>query len=81
MANLFFYAFWLAVCIWAAFFVSKRIEDSYHRVVYYLLIWLVPFLGAIAATLIAGLRSARKDIESSDKMFDAVIDGRRSSHD
>jgi len=74
-------AIYLLVCIWATFFVSRRIEDSYHRIVYYLLIWLVPFLGAFAAILIAGLRAARKEEHSSDEMLSAIVDVHKNLRD
>lgn len=81
MASVLSLVIWLIVCIWASFFVSRRIDDSGDRTVYYLLIWLLPYLGAIAAVYFAGRHAAREKTHLSDKMFDAIVDAHKAPHD
>ena len=65
---------WLALCIWASFFVAGRIDNDRDRVVYYLLIWLVPYIGAAAAILLSRRRSKPARQTASEKMFEAIVE-------
>ena len=68
---------WLAVCIWATLYVAKRVEERRHRVAYYLLIWLLPFIGAASSIFLAFDRRSLVKPTASDKMFQAVVEANR----
>lgn len=70
---------WLGACLWATSFVMRRVESVNHRVVYYILIWCFPLIGAIAAILIPSLGTNLKQADSTDKMFEEVVESRRDS--
>ncbi len=79
MNNFAFPVIWLVLCVWASFFVAGRIENGRERIAYYLLIWLVPYVGAAAATLLSHRRSKIGKPTASEKMFEAVVESHRNS--
>lgn len=81
MISLSYVVIWLAVTIWAAWFVSRRVSDRGARIAYYLLIWLVPIVGAAFAVLIVGIGSEKKSVTSSNRMFDAIVDAHKKKQD
>lgn len=68
---------WLAVCIWASFVVARRVEERRHRVAYYLLTWLVPFIGAAASIFLTFDRELLAKPSASVKMFEEVVESYR----
>jgi len=66
------FALWLVVNVWAASFVSRKVEEADHRIAYYALIWCIPLFGAIAATTISAHRASRKVEDSSGKMLTSI---------
>ena len=72
---------WFSVTIWAAWFVSRRVADGRTRILWYLLVWLFPIVGAAAAVLIIGFGSEVKTVDSEGRMFDAVVDAHRKRDD
>ncbi|MEM7431189.1 MAG: hypothetical protein AAF351_04515 [Pseudomonadota bacterium] len=77
---LFFVALAFALAIWAMVAVSRRVENPSDRVAYYLLIWLVPYIGILVALLLTRTRDipaqpAHRD--ASEKMFDEVVAAHR----
>ncbi len=58
MSNIVSVILWFAFCVFAAFVVARRIENRGDRIAYYLLIWLIPFVGAAAAILLSRKPSA-----------------------
>jgi hypothetical protein len=81
MISFAYVAMWLSMAIWAAWFVSRRVADRGTRIAYYLLIWLVPIVGAAAAVLIIGFGGDRNSMSSADRMFDAVVDEHKKTQD
>ena len=75
------FAIWLVVNIWAASFVSRKVEDADNRIAYYALIWCIPLFGAIAATTIAAHRTLRKDEGSSGRMLNSIAEIKERSRD
>ncbi len=81
MISLAYIAMWLSVTIWAAWFVSRRVSDRRTRFAYYLLIWLVPVVGAAAAILIIGFGGDRKSTSSANRLFDSVVESSKKKQD
>lgn len=81
MIGLAYIVTWLAVTIWAAWFVSRRVSGRRERFAYYLLIVLVPIVGAAAAIFIVGFGSDRKSANSADRMFDTVVETHKKTQD
>ncbi len=77
MTGLAFVLVWFSVNIWATWFVSRQVSERGTRVAYYLLIWLVPIVGAAAAVLFIGFGDNPKSTNSQGRMFDAVVDARK----
>ncbi len=71
----------LFLAIWASFYVARRVPDQRTRIPYYLLIWIVPVGGALAAVLIIGLSDKRKPQTGDQRMFDAVVDAHKTEND
>ena len=72
---------WFSVNIWATLFVSRRVSGRGTRIAYYLLVWLVPIIGAAATVLFIGFDRNRKSATSNDQMIDAIVDARRRMKD
>ena len=70
---------WLGACIWATSFVVRRVENSNYRILYFILIWFLPFIGAFAAILIPSLGTSLKKVGSKDKMFEEVVEAYRDN--
>ena len=75
MGSIVFSFLWLGVSVGSMFVVARNVEARRDRIAYYLLIWLIPFIGAAAAALLTRQRASTKS--SSEKMFDAVVDAHR----
>ena len=75
MSNVVTIVLWLAICICASFVVARRIEIGRDRIAYYLLIWLIPVVGAAAAILLS--RRLKSHTPASEKMHEAIVDARR----
>lgn len=65
---------WLAINIWATSFVAKRGFAADQRSLFYLMIWLLPFIGAALAILIPSLQSKFKSTDSTDRIFQTVVE-------
>ena len=66
---------WFALCVYAAYVVSHRIENGRDRIAYYLLIWLVPFIGAAAAIILSN--RPKPAAQAPEKMQQAIVDAHR----
>lgn len=77
MGAIAFSSLWLVVCVWASFVVADRVKEHRHRTAYYLLIWLVPCIGAAAAILLTRNYEPTTNPTASDKMFEAIVDSHR----
>lgn len=79
MEALIFVLLWLALSIWATSIVSRHRSADGGRILFYLLIWLLPIIGAVFATLILAAKLKWKCTDSSDRMFRAVVEHYRST--
>jgi membrane protein DedA with SNARE-associated domain len=75
MSNVVTIVLWFAICIYASFVVAHRIESRRDRIAYYVLIWLIPVIGAAAAILLT--RRPKPHTPSSEKMHEAIVDAHR----
>jgi len=72
-----FSLFWISVCVWASFVIAGRVNVTGNRIAYYLLIWLVPYIGAVAAILLTRRKARINGRSASEKMFDVIVDSHR----
>lgn len=75
MSNVVTIILWFAFCVYAAFVVTRRVENRRDRIAYYLLIWLAPLIGAAAAILLS--RRPKSHSPSSEKMHAAMVDAHK----
>jgi len=60
MSDIVTIVFWFAFCLYASIMVARRVEIRRDRIAYYLLIWLVPVIGAQQRSfLVAGQNHIR----------------------
>ena len=75
MSNVVTVILWFAICIYSSFVVARRIESRRDRIAYYLLIWLIPVVGAAAAILLS--RRLKSHTPTSENMHEAIVDAHR----
>ncbi len=75
MSNLVTIVLWFALCVYASIMVARRVENRRDRIAHYLLIWLIPVIGAAAAILLS--RRPKSHKPSSEKMHKAIVDAHR----
>lgn len=75
MSNVVTTILWFAFCVYAAFVVARRVENRRDRIAYYLLIWLIPVIGAAAAILLS--RRPKSHTSSTEKMHEEIVDAHR----
>ena len=75
MSDIVTIVFWFAFCLYASIMVARRVEIRRDRIAYYLLIWLVPVIGAAAAILLS--RRPKSHTSSSVRMHEAIADAHR----
>ena len=68
---------WFAFCVYAAILVARRIKLLRDRIAYYLLILLVPLVGAAAAIVLSRRPESKSHASSSEMMQDAIVDAHR----
>ena len=75
MSNVVTIVLWFTICIYASFMVAGRVENRRDRFAYYLLVWLIPIIGAAAAILLS--RRPKPHTPSSEKMHEAIVEAHR----
>ena len=79
MAEIVVSVVWLVLCLWATSFVFREAPDVVgRRLIYYALIWLVPFFGAVAVIVVVSLGISRSRADSTEAMFGAIVEKHRS---
>ena len=71
--------FWISLFAWAVSLVSRHVESAGLKLALYLLIVVAPFVGAGIASAIAFAMARRKPTDSTDRMFDAVVEAHRQA--
>jgi hypothetical protein len=73
------FAIWLAANIWATAFVSRKLDQTDHRIAYYALIWCIPLFGAIVAASIAAHRALRTGEDATEAIPKGATETKKRS--
>ncbi|MGB5344862.1 MAG: hypothetical protein WBN23_01730 [Woeseia sp.] len=73
----------IAVNLWASISVARKAQSrtDLQLALYFALIWLLPLLGAAVALIANVDRGSRKDLQGESKLFEAVVEKRKSLRD
>ena len=70
----------LCINVWASVRVASRVSERVHQIAYFLLIWLLPFFGALAALFLTSISAVRpRKPRANERMFEAIVDARRDA--
>ena len=75
MGQLILFAVWLVPCVMTTVMVHNHgPSNPLHRVGLYLIIWLLPFFGAVIAAFVVFLFVPTISSTSHEQMFEAIVE-------